>query len=255
MNRSYGLALVAFVVAGAAGLAAGAGTPVFIRSNVSDLWYQNGQVDAMNSVFGKGNWQDLRLETSNPKDVFGPGNSCIMMEGGNDQADELNKYIQTNQALIEGWVKGGGRLIINSAPNEGGSFNMGFGVTLNYWDGDFDSVAVDPNHPVYKGPWGNAGSKLHGDYFNHATVSGKGLSPITVNASNGNYSLAEMDFGAGHVIFGGETLDFFYSHPLWTQPDTKIYLENLISYNCRIPAPGTAGLLGLAGLAAARRRR
>jgi hypothetical protein len=236
--------------------AANAGNPVFIRSNVSDLWGQFGQVNAMNDIYGGGNWQDLRFETSNPKDVFSAKNDCIMMEGGNDQADELENYLNSNQALIEGWVQNGGRLIINAAPNEGDGMNLGFGgISLNYWDGDGAGVAVDTNHPVYNGPYGQAGGFLVGSSWNHASVTGGNLSAITLNSGNGNPNLAEEDFGAGHLIVGGLTLDFFYSHPAWTQPDSQIYLKNLIEYNCRVPAPGSAALLGIAGLAAARRRR
>ncbi len=255
MKGSIRTAALAIVLA--AGSAAMAGDPVFIRSNVSDLWGQNGQVNAMNYVFGNGNWQDLRFETSNPQSVFDPSTKCIMMEGGNDQADELNAYFSANQNLIENWVAGGGHLIINAAPNEGGSQNWGFGgVTLNYWDGDNVGVAVNLNHPVYNGPYGTAGQYLSGSSFNHASVSGGGLSPITVNQSNGNASLAEKNWGAGHLIAGGLTLDFFdYGFGYWTQPDCQNYMRNLISYNCSVPAPGSAALLGLAGLAAARRRR
>ena len=115
MNGSIRTAALAVILA--AGSAAMAGDPVFIRSNVSDLWFQGGQVNAMNDVFGNGNWQDLRFETSNPQDVFSPDTHCIMMEGGNDQADELEAYLGANQGIIESWVNSGGRQIINAAPN------------------------------------------------------------------------------------------------------------------------------------------
>jgi hypothetical protein len=221
-----------------------AGDPIFIRSDVSDLWGLNGQVNAMNDVYGKGLWQDLRFETSKPTGVFSDGNDCIMMEGGNDQAEELAAYIAANKDLIEGWVKAGGRLIINSAPNEGGDFDMGFGVTLHNGEQEPNSIAADPSHPVYDGPFGKAGANLTGDWWSHATVSGDGLSPIKPNPGTGNYYLAEKDWGAGHVIVGGETLDFFYEHPLWTQPDCQIYLKNLISYNCRAGSSCYADLNG-----------
>ncbi len=254
MNGSIRTAALAVILA--AGSAAMAGDPVFIRSNVSDLWFQGGQVNAMNDVFGNGNWQDLRFETSNPQSVFDPSTKCIMMEGGNDQADELENYLNSNQALIEGWVQNGGHLIINAAPNEGDGMNLGFGgISLNYPDSDSVGNAVNINHPVYNGPYGQAGASLIGSSWNHASVSGGGISAITTNSGNGNANLAEKAFGSGHLIVGGLTLDFFYSHPSWTQPDSQIYLKNLISYNCTIPAPGSAALLGFAGLAAARRRR
>jgi hypothetical protein len=232
-----------------------ASNPVLLRPLGDDQWGQGGHVNAMNDVFGNGMWQDLRWENINPKDVFSANNDCIFIEGGNSGADKMETFINSNQALIENWVASGGRLLINSAPNVGDGMSLGFGgVQLNYWDGDGAGVAVDLSHPVYDGPYGTAGGFLNGSSWNHASVTGGGISPITLNSGNGNPNLAELPWGGGHVLFGGLTLDFFYSHGSWTQPDSNVYFKNLLAYTC-VPTPGAASLLGLAGLAAARRRR
>jgi hypothetical protein len=66
--------------------------------------------------------------------------------------------------------------------------------------------------------------------------------------------LAEMGYGSGHLVVGGLTLPFFGPDFGWSA-NTKELHRNLFYYTCNVPAPGAGVLLGLAGIAAARRRR
>ena len=204
---------------------------VYMRSTVGPPWGLSGNETALDTVFGAGQWQDLRYETANAATVFSGSTCFVFMEGGDSNADELEAFLGANQTLIENWVTAGGRLLVNAAPNEGDGMALGFGgVQLVYLDPDSNAVAVNPAHPIFVGPYGPVAANLTGSYFNHASVSGPGISPILRNAGNLNANLAELAYGGGHVVFGGLTLPFFTSHPAWTQPDCTYLHANLLDY-------------------------
>ncbi len=107
-------------------------TPVYMRSTVGAPWGQNTNETAMDTVFGNGNWDDLRYETVNVASLFSASNEFIFMEGGDNNADELETFLTTNLVAMQDWVSAGGRLFINAAPNEGDGMDFGFGITLNF---------------------------------------------------------------------------------------------------------------------------
>lgn len=184
----------------------------------------------MNGVFGSGNWQDLRFETVSPATLFVPATTFVFLEGGDSTADALEAFLGANQPLIESWVAAGGSLLVNAAPNVGDGMSFGFGgVSLVYPGYSDDGTAVDPGHPIFVGPYGSVAATLHGGLLGHATISGPGILGILKNPTTGNLNLAEMDFGAGHVIFGGLTLPWF--NPYWApQPDATNFQKNLLFY-------------------------
>jgi hypothetical protein len=85
----------------------------------------------MDRAFGPTSWSLLHYETLDPDALFSPTPGFVHMDGGSFQASELALFLATNITAIEEWVEDGGRLFINSAPNEGSDINFGFGgVTL-----------------------------------------------------------------------------------------------------------------------------
>ena len=62
---------------------------------------------AMNDVFGVGNWVDARYETVDPPTMFSDSD-FIFMEGGDDNANEMEAFLSANAAAIDTFVNGGG---------------------------------------------------------------------------------------------------------------------------------------------------
>ena len=102
---------------------------VYMRSVTGSPWGTSTNEAAMNAVFGAGGWFDLRYETAVPANVFSSNTAVVFMEGGDFIANEMETFLNANRPLIEAWVASGGRLLLNSAPNEGNGMSYGFGGT------------------------------------------------------------------------------------------------------------------------------
>ena len=143
--------------------------------------------------------------------MFSPARHFVFLEGSDLNANALNTFLAANRAAMQSWVSNGGSLFINAAPNQGGSINFGFGVTLNYGPLYSSSgTAVARWNPIFNGPFTPVGAYWTGISFSHATVSGAGLIPLIINTNNGSIILGEMAAGSGHVLFGGMTVPSFH---------------------------------------------
>jgi hypothetical protein len=203
---------------------------VYIRSNVGLPWGDSAPTDAMNVVFGSGNWIDERYETAVVGSVFSADNSFVYMDGSDDNATELAAFLTANIAAIESWVAAGGRILINAGPNEGGDFDFGFGISVTYQAGVTNSATADANetsHAVFAGPATPVGTIFTGP-ISHAMVAGGWLDAI-LNSSAGPASLAERSYGEGHVVAGGLTVPSFWS----PAPNATNLYQNIISYAAR----------------------
>lgn len=258
--RSSALGFLISCLATTAALAAPA---AYMRSSIEAPWDLNGNETQMDSVFGAGNWDDLRYETVNVGTLFSPSTTFVFMEGGDLNADELETFLTANIATIENWVSAGGRLLINAAPNEGDGMSLGFGITLTYEEagGEVDGMAVNASHPIMLGPATPVGTSWTGSYFSHASVSGGGGFSAILTDADSLTTLGETAFGSGHVVAGGLTLPFFTSHEGWQlQPQVANLHHNIIAYVANVPEPSTlvlagVGLLGLVTLRWRRRKR
>ena len=259
MRRILSAVAVGTILLGATEFA-NAGTIAYLRSTQGQPWYQGSNEQAMNGVFSAGNWADLHYETVNIGTLLSATTSFIFMEGGDFTANELKSFLAANGTVIENWVSSGGRLFINSAPNEGVGMNLGFdGIHLNYnADNSYSSnnvTGTDPSHPIFTGPYGDTGYQFSGYYFSHATLYGAGLSGLITSDERSEMVLAEMNYGSGYVMFGGMTTLNFQS------PNSLELRENILSYAYShdlnpVPEPATMLIfgVGILGLAAARRR-
>jgi len=242
-----------FVLAGASQVQA---ISVAYITGTTEPWSQQGNVNALNAVFGSGGW--TRYDWSNAGGVLAPGAyQMIFADGGDAQTLPFEAFVNTNRTALEAWVAGGGSLILEAARwDDSSPFNLGFGGTLNY-SASSTASAPNPAHPVINGPFGNTGTSFWGSYFSHDYITGAGFT--TILTGNGNATLVEKDWGSGHVILSGLTLPFS-QHPSWS-PNTWTLHQNLLDYAADevavIPEPVTmAGLtFALMGLGAYARRR
>lgn len=186
----------------------------YLRANIGEPWSSASNPAALNLVFGSNTWQDLRFETAVAGTLFSPANGFIFMDGSDNGATEMETFLTANRALMESWVASGGRLFLNSAPNEDNGMYFGFGVNLVYSDLTSEGRRAEPSHAIFNGPFLPTGSSWTGNSFAHATVTGTNLTALITNSLNGHFVLAELPYGAGRVLFGGMTTHNFHTPTL-----------------------------------------
>lgn len=253
------IAALAFSVLPASVMAA----PTYVTC-VTPPWGQVTNEAAMDAVYGAGNWTAAEFTTVSTATLFSPATQLIFLDGGDDCAIELDTFLTANGAALSAWVNAGGRLLLNAAPNEGASFSMGFGVTLNYGGADDAGTvtATVPAHPIFNGPFLPAGTNFTGGSFSHARVTGPGT--VLITGDSGNLPpnvLLEQTVGAGRILFGGMTTTNFHN----PQPNAQNLRQNMLAYLFAIPPQQIptlsewglllmSALLGLAALFGMRRK-
>jgi hypothetical protein len=210
-------------------------TVAYLRSTAGLPWGSPANEAILTQVFGT-NWQDLRYETvTNIGGLFSPAKRFIFMEGGDIDANEMGLFLSNNLAIISNWVSAGGSLFVNAAPNEGGNINLGFGTLLTYPDFCGSAQATYAAHQIFNGPYLPVGTNFTGSSFGHGTVSGAGLIPLITDTSSGHFELAERNYGAGHLMFGGMTIPIFHL----PQPQGSNLLANILFYGAGAAGAGT----------------
>jgi hypothetical protein len=224
-----------------------AGTVVY-ETGTGNPWGNLTNDSAMDHAFGSGNW----VKSNGFNTGMFSGASMVYLDGSDGQANQLSPFLSANQSVVESYVSNGGHLFINSAPNQGGTFNMDFGVTLHYQD--FSGNATVTAAGVAAGlTAGGITTNYTGTSFSHSTVSGAGISDL-VHGDTG-IVFGAMNYGSGFVAFGGQTTTNFHS----PNGDAQMLLANELKYVAAVPEPETYAMfgagLGLLGLMARRRRR
>jgi hypothetical protein len=228
-GRRLASALVGIVLPFLLAQTAAANQAAYLRGTFPP-WNQTTNETAMDRAFGPDGWDDLRMSGGAGPFAVGTGDDygVIFVDGSDTTAIEFSSFLTAHGAAISAWVNAGGSLILNSAPNQGSSFSMGFGVTLTYPDFSNIVAASDPGHPIFVGPFLPTATGMTGSAYSHAAVSGAGLTSIIVG-SGAEVVLAEMPVGSGHVIFGGMTTDNFHS----PQPQASNVRANVLVHACR----------------------
>lgn len=205
---------------------------VYVYSSLpgGEPWFSTTNSTAMTTVFGAEGigWNRAFFESLSVPDVFSSDNCFVFIDGSDSHADDLEAFLAANGDYIESWVELGGKLLLNSAPNEGDGMSFGFdGTTLTYPYFTSNATAVDAAHPIFNGPFTPAGTDYTGGSFGHATVSGTGYTNLMVDLfAPDNVVLAEKTWGAGRVVVGGMTTNNFHS-PLENAANLR---ANIIAY-------------------------
>lgn len=206
----------------------------YVYQTNGDPWGNTTNDDAMSAAFGAANWSKSTYNTADFSSA-----KFVFLDGSDFTSNDLSSFIAGNQVFLENYVFNGGHLFINSAPNVGSSFSMGFGVTLNYaaysWNATVNAAGVAAGLTD-----GGITTNYTGNYFSHATVSG----PLTslIDGDLGSV-FGVMNWGSGFVAFGGQTTTNFH----YPNSDAQVLLANELHYVAAVPEPETYAML-LAGL-------
>ncbi|SRX53805.1 HYR domain-containing protein [Aequorivita sp. CIP111184] len=215
----------------------------YINSTVGNPWGNNTNQVAMDSAFGAGNWTQEFFETLNAAVVFAAPTKFVFIDGSDSNATELDAFLVGNLPAIEAWVNNGGTLLLNSAPNEAGNINFGFGGTTLVYPNESSSVSVvNTSHPVFIGPNTPTATPMTGGNYSHASITGTGYSNLLVDSTNpAKVLLAEKAWGAGRIMVGGMTTVNFHSpNPAATnwRINLLVYMESLAINGPIISCPG-----------------
>lgn len=206
----------------------------------------------MNSAFGAGNW----TKSNGFNMGLFTGATMVFLDGSEYSANELSSFIAANKTSIQDYVANGGHLFLNAAPRQGGSFDMGFGVTLNY---SLGREFISPYGTITAA--GIAAGLSAGGIVTNFSDGDFGLAAVSGPISNlieggAGTIFGAMNYGDGFVAFGGQSL-INYQRPY---ADAKILLVNELRYvanTSAVPEPETYVMLlaGLAVMGSAARRQ
>jgi hypothetical protein len=222
------------------------------QSGSFNPWGNTTNDAAMDGAFGAGQWS-----RGNAYDLNAIlASDAAFIDGSDGNANELNSFLQSNRNSLENYVTNGGRLFINSAPNQGSSFSLLFGATLNYDGSSFSGTAsVNADGTAAGLLAGGITDQYTGSWFSHASVTGNSLTSL-IDGQNGSI-LSYMLYGQGLVMFGGQTTTNFHS-PL---PGAERLLQNELTFLAndqvsQVPVPAAVWLFGsaLMGLGGVSRR-
>lgn len=236
--------------------------PIIYMTGAGDPWDvhaadQGSNETAMNTAFGAGNWskvQGFSMAALSADTTF------LYLDGSDLEANQFNSFIAGNLAGLTSYVSQGGTLILNAAPNDGGSFSLGFGATLNYNGGSTGASNVSATAAgIASGIFTNLQTDYTGGNFTHAYISGGADFISLLNDDMNRSAFGVQRVGAGMVGFGGMTLPYFHN----PKADSRQLLANMMGYVeaqaqvREVPEPGSMLLigLGLAGAVLARRRQ
>src|SRR5690606_32277463 len=195
------------------GALAGAGAAradvFYLRSAVGDPWDSQANQQAMDQAFGSGRWTQANFEEIDVDATFSRSTVFVWLEGGDDNALELEAFLDTNRDAIEAWVEQGGGLYLNAAPNEGDGMELVFGRSLLYPYSDQEgggtfATSLNTAHPVWNGPFLPVNVPMTGGGFAHASIMGEGT-PLLQDESGNEPELMTFDAGSGGVALGGLT--------------------------------------------------
>ncbi len=217
----------------------------YVRSSVSLPWGETTNEEAMDNVFGAGNWTTLYYETLDVSGLLTSSTAFIFLEGGDSSYDAFQAFMTAHGDLrqqsdgsyvgdgtITAWIGGGGRLLIMSAPNDplnGATVYLPDNIML-YADAFYASAAsqawaTDASNPIFSAPNSTA-YFFTGDFFSHGYFTGTHVSSIMESNLSEIVLGQDTEIGSGLMVFGGMTTDNFDL----PQPAAHSLVENIVNY-------------------------
>jgi hypothetical protein len=208
---------------------------IYIRSNVNLPWGQTTNENAMDRVFGVGNWTTMYYETLSVGDLLTSATRFVFMEGGDSSYDAFADFISSHSSPVFNWVAGGGRLLIMAAPNNplsGADLTLPDNILLHadsfYGSAASSAYAVDISNQIFSGPYSTS-YNFTGDFFAHGYFSGAKVQPIMQSNLN-EVVLAQDRLSSGLIVVGGLTTDNFH----FPQPAAHALLINIVYYSATV---------------------
>lgn len=199
----------------------------YLSSQYGEPWGQSNNLDAMNAVFGSGNWEFQTFENVDGYQLFSPDYRVIFIDGSDFIGYTFDAFVNQYQHEMEAWVSAGGSLFLNCAPNTGQSvINLGFdGVILNNFQYISEVMATDDANPIFNGPFTPATGNFYGSSFLHAALGGPFGTALLIDPSLIATGLSVLNYGAGVVYFGTMTMPYFHT----PSPNAQNLRQNILA--------------------------
>jgi hypothetical protein len=235
--------LTLLALAAPASQAAPVTTDAVLLQTVPSPWDDEFNEEAMGAVFGTG-WETQEFSAVQADEgtggLFAPHIRFIWIEGSDDSTEAAAGFVAAHEAALKAFVARGGRLFVNSATNQ--EIDIAYDGRVigldNVDDFTEEAVAVNPDHPIFKGPATPNATTFEGGSFAHGRVTGPGLTPLIVGTVNDGpvndaVVLAEYTSGAGRVALGSMTAVQHHE----PEETSKSLLINLLTYLKPPPLP------------------
>jgi len=173
-------------------------------ANYDQPWGQYDNINAMEAVFGSGNYDVYYLEYPDAVTLLSPAYKVIFIDGSENAGAAMYDFLAANLSALENWVAAGGALFINSCPINTQTFiDFGFGgVSFQSQVSGYLGYVQEPGHPIFNGPFVPATGDFSGNYyseFQYGSFSGNMGQVLVIG--NG-VALAQKTWGNGVVYFG-----------------------------------------------------
>jgi hypothetical protein len=218
---------------------------VYLRDQDGEPWGQETNDEAMARVFGDdlgggvlpdgrhryGFWRSVRVLGAVP-----------LPRRQRRRRDELEAFLADHEAELKAFTDRGGRLFLNSAPNEGDGMSYDGRQLIDNDDTASGAVgAADPSHPIFNGPFTPVTNAYTASDFGHAVWQGAGLTPLIIGHQN-NDSNAPLDptrivlaeyrnSCTGLTLLGGMTTHNWHE----PQDEAANLRANMIAYAANTP--------------------
>jgi hypothetical protein len=250
MRGSFSYVLRRFIIVAAAAVYAMSTVQAQVAhqaymSAATEPWDDASNLMAMDAAFGS-DWTRLNFG-----DEF-QSYALLYIDGGSTTAADMVSFLDTHRAALESYVLGGGRLFINAATENQGTFDLVFGATSTQVDDPLkplSATAVDPTNELFAG----AGASWDGFFFAHNQLAAPDSFNALIVGDTGGTVLAGAFMGDGYVMLGGQTNTSFHqsvngSDPFQLRVNELLYTLNAMPpVMSAVPEPSVyaMGVLGL----------